>query len=188
MGIVPARLGPRIRAHPIGSGPFRFVSSQQDEDVVLERNPDYFGAPPKIPQVRFRIVPDPMMRALELRKGSADLAINSLAPIRSSPSPATASRLHRIRPALRSPTSPSISTTQSSPIAKSVRPSPTPPIAPPCSLFAARPGPPRRQSLAPNSWAYDPAVPHYDYDPEKARKFSTPPVSRPARDGKSASA
>ena len=47
---------------------------------VLERNPDYFGDAPKIERVRFRIVPDAIVRALELRKGSADVEINSLPP------------------------------------------------------------------------------------------------------------
>jgi peptide/nickel transport system substrate-binding protein len=45
---------------------------------VLERNPDYWGQPPRIERVQFRIVPDATTRALELRKGSADLALNVL--------------------------------------------------------------------------------------------------------------
>ncbi|HEV2386006.1 MAG TPA: ABC transporter substrate-binding protein [Candidatus Acidoferrales bacterium] len=66
---------------PIGSGPFRFVRSVADEEVTLERNPEYFGERPGIDRVIFRIVPDAITRALELRKGSADLAApNSLTP------------------------------------------------------------------------------------------------------------
>ncbi len=52
-----------------------------DDEIVLERNPDYFGEIPKIERVRFRLVPDATVRALELRKGSADLASpSSLTP------------------------------------------------------------------------------------------------------------
>jgi peptide/nickel transport system substrate-binding protein len=80
MAIVPAGSGIDLRTHPIGSGPFRFVSARQDEDVVLERNPDYFGNPPAIEGVHFRIVPEAIVRALELRKGSADLEMSSLTP------------------------------------------------------------------------------------------------------------
>lgn len=80
IGIVPRGSGADFAQHPIGTGPFRFVSARTDEEVVLDRNPDYFGAPPKIERVRFRIVPDAMTRALELRKGSADVAINSMTP------------------------------------------------------------------------------------------------------------
>ena len=79
-GIVPANAPADFSRHPIGSGPFRFVSQFQDSEVTIERNPDYFGAAPQISRVRFRIVPDAIVRALELRKGSADLELSSLAP------------------------------------------------------------------------------------------------------------
>ena len=79
-GVVPAGSGNEVAGHPIGTGPFRFVSAQQDDHVVLERNADYFGTPPKIERVQFRIVPEAVVRALELRKGTADLEMSSLAP------------------------------------------------------------------------------------------------------------
>jgi peptide/nickel transport system substrate-binding protein len=80
IGIVPRNAGTDFSQHPVGSGPFRFVAARQDEEVVLERNPDYFRSPPELRRVRFRIVPDAIVRALELRKGSADLELSSLAP------------------------------------------------------------------------------------------------------------
>jgi peptide/nickel transport system substrate-binding protein len=80
VGIVPNASGTEISSHPVGTGPFRFVSSRQDEEVVLERNPDYFAGAPAIERVRFRIVPDATTRALELLHGTADVAINSLTP------------------------------------------------------------------------------------------------------------
>ena len=79
-GVVPAGAGSEVASHPIGTGPFRFVSALQDEGVVVERNPAFFRTPPKIDQVRFRVVPEAIVRALELRKGSADLEMSSLAP------------------------------------------------------------------------------------------------------------
>ncbi len=80
IGIVPAGSGADFAQHPIGSGPFRFVSARQDDEIVLERNPNYFRGAPTVARVRFRIVPDAVVRALELRKGSADLEFNSLTP------------------------------------------------------------------------------------------------------------
>jgi peptide/nickel transport system substrate-binding protein len=79
-GVVPAGAGSDVAENPIGSGPFRFVSALQDDNVVLERNPAYFRSPPKIERVQFRIVPEAIVRALELRKGTADLEVSSLAP------------------------------------------------------------------------------------------------------------
>ena len=80
IGIVPASAGADFSRHPIGSGPFRFVQQSQDEEVILERNPKYFYDAPGIARLRFRVVPDGVVRALELRKGSADLEMSSLSP------------------------------------------------------------------------------------------------------------
>jgi peptide/nickel transport system substrate-binding protein len=80
IGIVPRGSGAEMAQHPIGTGPFRFVSATTDEEIVLERNENYFGGAPKIERLRMRIVPDAIVRALELRKGSADAVINSLTP------------------------------------------------------------------------------------------------------------
>jgi peptide/nickel transport system substrate-binding protein len=78
VGIVPQNAAPDFSLHPIGSGPFRFVSQAQDDRVVIQKNPGYFLGPPSTETVRFRIVPDAVVRALELRKGSADLEMSSL--------------------------------------------------------------------------------------------------------------
>ena len=80
IGIVPAGAGPEFAQHPMGTGPFRFVSQAQDDDVVLARNEGYFGGAPPLATLRVRVVPDAIVRALELRKGSADVEISSLSP------------------------------------------------------------------------------------------------------------
>lgn len=78
IGIVPYGSGRDFQQHPIGSGPFRFVSQQIDKEVIVERNPASWQPVPRIERVRFSVVPDAITRALELRKGSADLAVNAL--------------------------------------------------------------------------------------------------------------
>jgi len=82
-GVVPKGAGRDFGLHPVGTGPFEFVSAVQDKDVILKRNPNYWmksAAPPpgtqRIERVRFEVVPDTITSALELQKGSADLASN----------------------------------------------------------------------------------------------------------------
>ena len=78
-GIVPYGSGKELTGHPIGSGPFRFVRLDPDSQVILERNDKYWAKPANVARVRLSVVPDATTRALELRKGSADLvASNSL--------------------------------------------------------------------------------------------------------------
>jgi peptide/nickel transport system substrate-binding protein len=78
MGIVPEKSGRDFWQHPVGTGPFRFVSQQIDQDVVVERNPTSWSVAPKIDRVRFAVVPDSITESLELEKGSGDLAVNTL--------------------------------------------------------------------------------------------------------------
>jgi peptide/nickel transport system substrate-binding protein len=78
IGIVPNGSGKELARNPIGTGPFRFAGMTQDEEIVLDRNDSYFDGLAKIAQVKFRIVPDEITRALELRKGTADFALTSL--------------------------------------------------------------------------------------------------------------
>jgi len=80
MGIVPYGSLGEMSQHPVGSGPFRFVSAEPDKDLVIERNDGYWGEKARLARVRFLVVPDMTTRALELRKGSADIAINALTP------------------------------------------------------------------------------------------------------------
>src|SRR5207248_442878 len=77
IGVVPYGSLNEVTEHPIGSGPFRFVSAEPDKEVVLERNDDYWGEKARLDRVRFTVVPDMTTRALELRNGSADIDINS---------------------------------------------------------------------------------------------------------------
>ena len=78
IGIVPEGAGNDFSNQPIGTGPFIFEHYIRDGEILLRSNPDYFGEPPQLDAVRFKIVPDAVVRALELRKGTIDIALNVL--------------------------------------------------------------------------------------------------------------
>jgi peptide/nickel transport system substrate-binding protein len=173
IGIVPQGSGAELAEKPIGTGPWRFVSMATDDEVVFEPNPNYFGGVPKIARMRFRVVPDALVRALELRKGTADIAgVNSLPPdtvltlakqpgISVDEQPGTQityiafnfdDRIlaHReVRQAL------AYATDRDSIIRYLWR-------------GQARPA---SSLLPPNHWAFDPNVKQYDYDPAQAERL-----------------
>jgi peptide/nickel transport system substrate-binding protein len=78
LGVMPEGSGREFWRHPVGTGPFRFVSQQIDQEVVVERNQLSWSVAARIERVRFAVVPDAITEALELEKGSGDVAINSL--------------------------------------------------------------------------------------------------------------
>ena len=80
MPIVPAGAGSTLSTHPVGTGPYRFVSEAADDHVTLEAFSDYYEGPPRNAGLVLRVIPDDIMRALELRKGGVDVIVNDLAP------------------------------------------------------------------------------------------------------------
>jgi peptide/nickel transport system substrate-binding protein len=53
----------------VGTGPFKFVSWQEGTQIVVEANMDYWGGPPKVGQIVFRVIPDDSARFLALQAG-----------------------------------------------------------------------------------------------------------------------
>lgn len=78
--IVPAGSGPSVRERPIGTGPYRFVRYDVDDKIELEAFDGYWGGRPRNDGLILKIVPDDVMRGLELRKGTMDIVVNDLAP------------------------------------------------------------------------------------------------------------
>ena len=78
--IVPNGASRDLREHPIGTGPYEFVSHAVDDRIVLRAFRDYFGGLPRNRGVVLKVVPDDIMRALELRKRTVDLVVNDIPP------------------------------------------------------------------------------------------------------------
>ena len=68
--VVPESLPPGdFGQHPIGSGPWRFVSWSHDDRIVVAKNPDYWGGFPKSDTLRIRIIPEALTQAAEYESG-----------------------------------------------------------------------------------------------------------------------
>jgi peptide/nickel transport system substrate-binding protein len=171
VGIVPANTLDEMSRHPIGSGPFKFVSAETDKEVIVERNDGYWGEKVKLARVRFVIVPDATTQALELRKGSGDVIINGSFPpdsvltLKRDPSLAVESapgtRLAYLGFNLRDPILKDARVRQAIAYALDRQPMID-------NLWRGE-AQPARSVLPPQSWAYNGDVPAYNHDPDKAR-------------------
>jgi peptide/nickel transport system substrate-binding protein len=63
-----------FKKHPIGAGPYKFVSSKPGIEVVLEADPGYWRRVPAVKTLVMRSIPDATTRALTLKTGEADIA------------------------------------------------------------------------------------------------------------------
>ncbi len=61
--------------NPVGTGPFRYVSWQRGQQVVLEKNPDYWNGPVKLDRVVYRPIVEDQARLTELMTGAVDLIV-----------------------------------------------------------------------------------------------------------------
>ncbi len=64
--------------NPVGTGPYRFVSWQRDQQLELEAFPDYWQGAASIPSVVFRPIPEDSTRVSELAVGGVNIATNVL--------------------------------------------------------------------------------------------------------------
>lgn len=64
-----------LTLHPAGTGPFKFVKWEQNNVIVLERNPQYWQ--PRLPyldRLEFKIIKEGVTRLTALRRGEVDFA------------------------------------------------------------------------------------------------------------------
>jgi peptide/nickel transport system substrate-binding protein len=75
ISIIPKDSYESQKAHPLGTGPFKFKSYDQSQQVVdLEANPNYWDGAPHIPAVRVRVLSDSNQMQAELQSGRVDIA------------------------------------------------------------------------------------------------------------------
>jgi peptide/nickel transport system substrate-binding protein len=77
--VVPKKYVTRVgddgfRKHPVGAGPYKFVSHNPGVEVVLEANTGYWRRVPSVKRLVMKSVPEGTTRLAMLKKGEADMA------------------------------------------------------------------------------------------------------------------
>jgi peptide/nickel transport system substrate-binding protein len=78
--IVPYGANGAFRQHPVGTGPYRFVRYASDERLELAPHERHWRGRPRNDGLLFKVVPDEVMRGLELRKRAMDVVVNDVSP------------------------------------------------------------------------------------------------------------
>ncbi|MDR3271102.1 MAG: ABC transporter substrate-binding protein [Peptococcaceae bacterium] len=80
IGIVPERsYGDDFQMNPIGSGPYKLVQYDVDQQMILEANEYYYGKEPKIKRAVFIKMSDDDTRLMAAKSGQVDITITSSA-------------------------------------------------------------------------------------------------------------
>lgn len=75
-GTIPG-LGKSEKDTPVGTGPFKFVEYQRQEQLVVERFDDYWGEPATLDKLTFRFIPEANARRLALEAEEVDLIVDA---------------------------------------------------------------------------------------------------------------
>jgi peptide/nickel transport system substrate-binding protein len=168
---------------PVGTGPFKLVEWRRAERVVLEANDKYHGGRPALNRVIFRIIPDAVVLLQELRSGGVDLMEN--------PPLTEVARLKQTA-GLRVLTADNTSYTylgwrqDVAPFTDlRVRRALNHAVDVPSMIKEVLQGyaAPAAGQFPPSSWAYDPSVKPYPYDPAKAKTLLAEAGFKPGADG-----
>jgi peptide/nickel transport system substrate-binding protein len=167
---------------PVGTGPFMLDSWVQGESLTLKRNPDYFGEKPKVDRIVWKIVPDSNVLALQASNGEVDGAPvfnpKDAATLQSSGKLALHETLEgntQISLQLKNPLFQDVRVRQALAYAIDTKAL--------IDTVLAGAAVPATSDLLPTSWAYNPDVPTYGYDPAKARALLADAGWKPGADG-----
>ncbi len=70
--VVPPNMDP---AHPVGTGPWRFVEWKHDDYLLFARNDEYWGGAPPADSLRARIIAEPSTAVAEFESGNVDVLL-----------------------------------------------------------------------------------------------------------------
>lgn len=58
----------------VGTGPFKFVSRSPQENIIIEKNEEYWGTPANVDKVTFKIIDNAETLVMSLMSGAVDMA------------------------------------------------------------------------------------------------------------------
>lgn len=164
----------KLARQPIGTGPYRFIEWLGGEKIVLEANRDYFEGSPYIKRFVFKIIPDVSTQFLELQTGGLDYM--SLLPLqydRQTDTPAFRRLFNKYRYLAFGYTY--LGYNLRRPLFKDrrVRQALSYAIDKQEIIDGVLLGYGKSASgpYKPDAWVYNPDVPQYNYNPEKAREL-----------------
>lgn len=73
-------MGEDFGLHPVGSGPFEFVSYDPKGGVELKANENYYGGTPKVEKLSLRLMPETSARTLAFIGGELDIIEGARSP------------------------------------------------------------------------------------------------------------
>lgn len=73
LAIVPLGAGAELGRAPVGTGPFRFVSWREGDEIELVADPGYWGGAPQLAGIRFRVMPERGAQIVAFRAGDLHL-------------------------------------------------------------------------------------------------------------------
>ena len=81
MGIIPEHIlkdeenlmNSKFNTNPIGTGPYKLFQLEHSKNIILKAYDDYFEGRPKIDEISYHVIADPMTRFLMLKSGQLDV-------------------------------------------------------------------------------------------------------------------
>jgi len=78
--IVDEKTAETLATAPVGTGPFKFKNWVQGDQIVIEKNPDYWGEPVKLDTATFKFISEPTAAFAAMMAGDLDAFPNFPAP------------------------------------------------------------------------------------------------------------
>ena len=160
-----------FNSHPIGSGPFTLRSWEPGNQLLLDANPHYWGGAPKLKEIQIKIIPNQNTLLTALRTHEIDFyydvpepqfsQVSSIDGVRVTKQPSFS--VEHIKFNCRSPMLRDVNVRRAIAYATNWQRL--------ASDVYLNLGTPAIADVSPRSWAYDPNVRPYPYDPGKARQL-----------------